>query len=80
MGLVRIEGHLNLYKDEDTGAVVNLDNTAYNQYIQSKKNKEIKAKTQREEIDSIKTEISEIKSLLKELINETRRSWTKKYW
>jgi predicted transcriptional regulator len=74
MGLVRIEGHLNLYKDEDTGAVVNLDNTAYNQYIQSKKNKEIKAKTQREEIDSIKTEISEIKSLLKELINETRRS------
>jgi predicted transcriptional regulator len=74
MGLIRVEGHLNLYKDEDTGAVVNLDNTAYNQYIQSKKNKEIKTKTQREEIDNIKNEIGEIKSLLKELINETRRS------
>lgn len=74
MGLVRVEGHLNLYKDESTGAVVNLDNTAYNQYIQSKKNKESKLKLQQQEIDNIKNEISEIKSLLKELINETRRN------
>jgi hypothetical protein len=74
MGLVRVEGHLNLYKDENTGAVVNLDSTAYNQYIQSRKNKENKLKSQQQEIDNIKNEISEIKSLLKELINETRRN------
>lgn len=74
MGLIRVDGHLNLYKDEYTGAVVNLDNTAYNQYIQSRKNKENKLKSQQQEIDNIKNEISEIKSLLKELINETRRN------
>ena len=76
MELIRVDGHLNLYKDEHTGAVVNLDNTAYNQYIQSRKNKENKLKSQQQEIDNIKNEISEIKSLLKELINETRRNWT----
>ncbi len=74
MTLARIEGHLNLYKDETTGAVINLDNTAYNQYIQSKKNKENKRKTQQQDIDNLKNEVREIKSLLLELINETRRN------
>jgi hypothetical protein len=74
MTLARIEGHLNLYKDETTGAVINLDNTAYNQYIQSRKNKENKRKTQQQEIDNLKNEVSEIKSLIMELINETRRN------
>ncbi len=74
MALARIEGHLNLYKDETTGAVINLDNTAYNQYIQSRKNKENKRKTQQQEIDNLKNEVSEIKSLILELINETRRN------
>jgi hypothetical protein len=74
MTLARIEGHLNLYKNEDTGAVINLDNTAYNQYIQSRINKENKKRTQQQEINNLKNEISEIKSLLVELLNETRRN------
>jgi hypothetical protein len=73
MTLARVEGHLNLYKDENTGAVINLDNTAYNQYMQSKKNKENRRKTQQQEIDNLKNEVGEIKSLLMELINETRK-------
>jgi hypothetical protein len=74
MRLVRIEGHLNLYKDESTGAVINMDNTAYNQYIQSMKNKENRKRIQQREIDNLKNEMSEIKSLLVEILNETRRN------
>jgi hypothetical protein len=74
MTLARIEGHLNLYKDESTGAVINFDNTAYSQYIQSRKNKENKKRSQQQEIDNLKNEITEIKSLLVELLNETRRN------
>jgi hypothetical protein len=74
MALVRIEGHLNLYKDESTGAVISMDNTAYSQYMQSMKNKENKKRTQQQEIDNLKNEMSEIKSLLVEILNETRRN------
>jgi predicted AlkP superfamily phosphohydrolase/phosphomutase len=74
MGLLKVEGHLNLYKDEETGAVLNMDDTAYNQYIMSRRYRDEKKKSQREEIENIKNEISEIKSLLSELISETRRN------
>jgi len=74
MTYIKVDGHKNLYRDESTGAIVNLDSTSYNQYLQLKNNKKKIRDNQKEEIDNIKNEISEIKSLLKELINETRRN------
>lgn len=63
--MIPIEGHKNLYRDENTGAILNADNIEYNNYIKMK-NERLK---QRSEIDDLKKELSEIKSLLKELIN-----------
>ena len=63
--MIPIEGHKNLYRDENTGAILNADNIEYNNYIKMK-NERLK---QRSEIDNLKKELSEIKSLLKELIN-----------
>ena len=66
--MIPVEGHPNLYRDENTGAIVNIDNLSYNQHINILNNRE----KQKKEIDQIKTDIEEIKLLLKELLNESR--------
>jgi len=65
----KVQGHSNLYRDEETGAIVNVDHNAYTQYISSRNSRQ----AQRKEIDEMKQDISEIKSLLKELLNEQSR-------
>lgn len=68
MGLIRIEGHQNLYRDEETGAIVNTDTSGYSQYIKMK----TKRQKQNDEIEQLKSDVSEIKDLLKELINGSK--------
>jgi hypothetical protein len=67
--LISVEGHPNLFRDQKTGAIVNYDNSSYNQYLSSVSNR----MNTKKEIENLKNEVSEIKSLLKELLNETRR-------
>ena len=64
--MIRVDGHKNLYRDEKSGAIVNCDTTSYNQYVNSIQYKEM----QRQELDRMKNDIDEIKSLLKELLNK----------
>ena len=59
--MIRVEGHKNLYRDENSGAIINTDSHGYSQY---KKSRNIKL-TQKEEIDSMKKDIEEIKNLLR---------------
>ena len=66
--MIPVEGHKNLFRDEKSGAIVNTDTTGYSQYIRMKNEKQ----KQRDEIDQIKDDIIEIKSLLKELINGSK--------
>ena len=66
--MIPVKGHRNLYRDEESGAIVNCDNTSYNQYVNSLSNR----KTQRRELDEMKKDIEEIKFLLKEIINGSR--------
>ena len=61
---MRVEGHKHLFR-EDSGAIVNTDTHQYNEYIRMRSER----KKQREEIDGLKNDISEIKSLLMEIIN-----------
>ena len=64
--MIKVEGHLNLYRDEETGAIINRDVTGYNQYINSIETKKLR----REELDEMKKDIDEIKSLLREILNK----------
>ena len=64
--MIRVEGHKNLYRDEDSGAIVNHDNQGYRQYLQLK-NKKL---TEEEEIKRLRSDIDEIKSLLYEVLNK----------
>ena len=62
--MIKVEGHSNLYRDENSGAIINNDSVAYNQYINSINQKELK----RKELDDMRRDIDEIKSLLKEFL------------
>ena len=66
--MIRVKGHTNLYRDEHSGAIVNCDYAAYNQYLNIVNNKE----SQKKEIDMIKQDIDEIKLLLRQLINDPK--------
>ena len=66
--LIPVEGHSNLYRDKNTGAIINTDNSGYAQYKKMKQRRQ----TERVELDTLKKDIDEIKSLLKELTNGPR--------
>tara|TARA_B100002019_G_scaffold91281_1_gene78728 strand:+ start:2373 stop:2588 length:216 start_codon:yes stop_codon:yes gene_type:complete len=69
---IPVKGYPNLYRDDKTGAIINCDSTGYDQYMIAK-NKKI---SQRKEIEDLKHDVSEIKSILQELLNESRRNHT----
>tara|TARA_R100000388_G_C7127938_1_gene104049 strand:+ start:212 stop:439 length:228 start_codon:yes stop_codon:yes gene_type:complete len=75
MDYYTVEGHGDLARDPTTNAIVNVNRTDYNQYIErrSVKSKENqKVQTIEEEVANIKGELDEIKFLLKEIINGSR--------
>lgn len=68
MKLVKVEGHPDLYRDMDTGAIINKDTSGYQQYLSNSANR----KNTKKELDQLKNDVNEIKSLLKELINGSK--------
>ena len=63
--LIPVEGNPHLFRDRNTGAIVNTDRSGYDQYMKMKQRRQ----TEREELDTLKKDIEEIKSLLKEFTN-----------
>ena len=61
--MIPVEGHKNLFRDENTGAIVNCDNTGFSDYMSQRR----RQLDERAELDIMKNDIDEIKSLLKEL-------------
>lgn len=71
----KVEGQTNLVRDEQTGAILNTNVTEYQNYINLKKQKEKESEkiTKLEnDLYNLKTDINEIKSLLKNLSNGSR--------
>ena len=62
----KVEDNADLVRDNYSKAIINTDTDAYNAYMLRKKTK-LKEK---EEINNLKQEVSEIKDLLKELVNQ----------
>ena len=65
MTKVKIENHEELVRDVKTQAVLNVDSSSLAQYRERRKQERIKTK----ELEHLKTEVSEIKELLYQLIN-----------
>lgn len=68
--LIPVEGHSNLFRDRNTGAILNKDKSAYLNYVRLKEQKQ----REKNEIEDIKKDIEEIKTLLKEIINGSRQN------
>ena len=64
--LTKVKDHPHLYRDEDSGAILNYDTIGYNQRL---KKIELE-KSQKQELDNIKKDIEEIKELLKQFLHK----------
>ena len=73
MSLQPVKEYRHLVRDTDSGAILNIDRSAYlnalERYKNKKKQKEI-IENNTNDINSIKTELSEIKIMLKTLLME----------
>ena len=73
MATVKITENRNLERDLNTSAVINTNVTAYQARLNRINNREkqtvIDAK-QREDIDSLKTDVAEIKKMLKQIVSK----------
>jgi vesicle coat complex subunit len=68
--LIPVEGHNNLFRDRDTGAILNNDKSGYVQYMRLKEQRQ----REKSELDQIKKDIDEIKFLLREITNGSRQN------
>ena len=64
----QVEGHPNLYKDSETGVIVNRATSERERYRIAKQQSRNSMNTE-QELSSLREEINEIKSLLKQLVN-----------
>jgi hypothetical protein len=62
----RVEGHSNLIRDEENTAIVNTD---INAYYMAKRRKEV-FRAQINEINTLKSEVQEIKLLLRTMVDK----------
>lgn len=65
----RVEGHDHLYKDLETGMIVNRSTVDRDRYRIAKK-QALESKSSQYEIARLSSEINEIKSLLHQLLNK----------
>ena len=64
--MLPVEGHKNLFRDENSNAIINTDNAAYHDYMNTRRlNSDKKA-----ELDAMKDEIETLKSLLNDLASK----------
>ena len=61
--MIKVQGYPGLYREENTGAIVNCNDSEYRHRL----NKINAVDSQREEINRLRSELDEIKSLLYEL-------------
>lgn len=61
--LIPVEGNTTLKRDSFSKAIINTDKNAYEKYISMREQKN----REREEIDSIKNDLAEVKTLLAQL-------------
>ena len=69
---IPVEGNSDLVRDPTTDQIINTNENAYQQYIirrQKRRSEKEKALTVEQDLANLKSELGEIKSLLKELVN-----------
>lgn len=73
MNLIPVEGEKDLFRDPRTNAIINTNQSDYLSYINSRKmrqNEKNKIDILEKDVNSIKNDLNEIKSLLRSIANE----------
>ena len=72
MDYIKVEGHDGLVRDQNTGAIINLDDSAI---TARRKSKQLSSAL--DDINTLKNEVSELKFLLRELTKNASNSSSK---
>jgi len=71
----KVEGHSHLLRDSKTNSIINTNNVEYQEYL-NRRNVKVDENQKIQHLESdvanIKNDLSEIKSLLRSLVNESR--------
>lgn len=81
MEKIKVKDEINLFRDVDTNAIINTDMQAYNNYINAKKLKDTESKrieNLENELTDVRSDLSEIKTLLRNLVNESKWNSTRR--
>ena len=76
MNLIPVEGEKDLFRDPRTNAIINTNQSDYLSYINNRKmrqNEKNKIDILEKDVNSIKNDLNEIKSLLRSIANEPWR-------
>ena len=74
MKYYKVEGHANLIRDDKTKAILNTNESDYENYIRKreiKKNEDERISSLENNVNMIKSDLDEIKNLLRSLANES---------
>ena len=73
MSQVKVEHHPELRRDEWSKGITNVDNDAYTNYMNgavARKNRNATLESNTEEINNLKEDMSEVKDMLRQLLNK----------
>lgn len=67
--MLKVDGHIDLYRDESTKAIINTNSSEYSKY---KSQQEFRL-TQNQELLDLKSEVSEMKLLINMLLDKSEK-------
>ena len=66
MGRIKVKDSNSLYRDEESGAILNCNDAAYNNYLKMKQNK----LNEVSEMDKLKDDVDELKDMMKLILSK----------
>ena len=66
MARIKVKDSNSLYRDEESGAILNCNDAAYNNYLKMKQNK----LNEVSEIDKLKDDVDELKDMMKLILSK----------
>lgn len=70
MNLIKVEGSPGLARDKNTGAILNINSTEISRIKELRNNQRELKKTERQEINQLKSDVEQIKMMLSQIIEK----------
>lgn len=70
MDLIKVEGHPNLARDVKSGAIININTTEAGRIKEMRFQQRVLKKTQEQEINQLKSDVSDIKIMLSKIVEK----------